>query len=43
MHGYPYGGYILTSGFVLTLFGMVLWFRDIVIEWYIFRTPNKRS
>nr|QXM15409.1 cytochrome c oxidase subunit 3 [Leucoagaricus naucinus] len=32
MHGYPYGGYILTSGFILTLFGMVLWFRDVVIE-----------
>jgi len=32
MHGYPYGGYILISGFVLTLFGMILWFRDVVIE-----------
>jgi cytochrome c oxidase subunit 3 len=32
MHGYPYGGYILSLGFILTLFGMVLWFRDVVIE-----------
>lgn len=32
MHGYPNGGYILTSGVLLTVFGMILWFRDIVIE-----------
>jgi hypothetical protein len=32
MQGFPYGGYILISGFILTLSGMVLWFRDIVIE-----------
>jgi LAGLIDADG endonuclease/Cytochrome c oxidase subunit III len=32
MHGYPNGGYILTSGLILTVFGMILWFRDIVIE-----------
>jgi len=32
MHGYSYGGYILTLGFILTLYGMVLWFRDVVIE-----------
>ncbi len=32
MHGYPNGGYILTSGLLLTVFGMILWFRDIVIE-----------
>jgi len=32
MHGYPYGGYILTSGFILTILGMGLWLRDVVIE-----------
>nr|AFP72283.1 cytochrome oxidase subunit 3 [Agaricus bisporus var. bisporus H97] len=32
MHGYPNGGYILTSGLLLTVLGMILWFRDIIIE-----------
>lgn len=32
MHGYPYGGALLTLGFILTTFGMVLWFRDIIKE-----------
>jgi len=32
MHGFSYGGYILTLGFVLTTYGMILWFRDVVIE-----------
>ncbi len=31
-HGYPYGGDLLALGFVLTLGGMVLWFRDVVQE-----------
>src|SRR6267154_126894 len=34
MHGYPYGGYILISGFVLTLFGMIVLF--IVSEVFAF-------
>lgn len=32
MHGFLYGGYILTLGFILTIYGMVLWFRDVIIE-----------
>lgn len=32
MHSYTYGGYILTLGFILTTYGMILWFRDVVIE-----------
>nr|YP_010160558.1 cytochrome c oxidase subunit 3 [Gymnopilus junonius]QRH17744.1 cytochrome c oxidase subunit 3 [Gymnopilus junonius] len=32
MHGFSSGGYILTLGFILTVYCMILWFRDIVIE-----------
>jgi cytochrome c oxidase subunit 3 len=32
MHGYTYGGYVLSIGFILTTYGMILWFRDVVIE-----------
>nr|BBG67074.1 cytochrome c oxidase subunit 3 [Stropharia rugosoannulata] len=32
MHGLANGGYILTLGFILTTYGMVLWLRDVVIE-----------
>ena len=32
MHGYPYGGYVLTLGLALTLGGMIYWFKDIIIE-----------
>src|SRR5271155_2749668 len=32
LHGFSYGGYILTLGFILTTYGMILWFRDVVIE-----------
>jgi cytochrome c oxidase subunit 3 len=32
MHGFQLGGYILALGFVLTTYGMILWFRDVVIE-----------
>jgi len=32
MHGFTYGGYILTIGFILTTYGMILWFRDVIIE-----------
>jgi cytochrome c oxidase subunit 3 len=31
-HGYENGGYLLTLGFLLTTFAMILWFRDIVLE-----------
>jgi len=32
MHGFSYGGYILTLGFILTTYGVILWFRGVVIE-----------
>lgn len=32
MHGFPYGGYLLNLGTLLTVTGMSLWFRDVVIE-----------
>jgi cytochrome c oxidase subunit 3 len=32
MHGITYGGYILTLGLLLTTYGMILWFRDVIIE-----------
>jgi cytochrome c oxidase subunit 3 len=32
MHGYAYGGEILTSGFLITVFGSILWFKDIIFE-----------
>lgn len=32
MQGFPYGGYLLSLGTVITVTGMALWFRDIVVE-----------
>ena len=32
MHGFNYGGYLLNLGTALTVTGMALWFRDIIIE-----------
>ncbi|KAH7917287.1 cytochrome oxidase subunit 3 [Leucogyrophana mollusca] len=32
MHGYSNGGELLSTGFILTSFGMGLWFRDVIIE-----------
>lgn len=32
MHGFPYGGYLLSLGLILTGTGMTLWFRDVIIE-----------
>jgi cytochrome c oxidase subunit 3 len=32
MQGFTYGGYLLSLGFTLTVFGMILWFRDIITE-----------
>lgn len=32
MHGFINGGIVLTTGFVLTVFGMTLWFRDVITE-----------
>jgi len=31
-HGFTNGGYILSLGFILTLYGMILWFRDVISE-----------
>nr|QKQ12916.1 Cox3 [Sparassis crispa] len=32
MHGYPNGHFLLTLGFSLVVGGMLLWFRDIIVE-----------
>src|SRR6202161_1498668 len=32
MHGFLNGGIVLTTGFILTVSGMTLWFRDVVTE-----------
>lgn len=43
MHGFSYGGYILILGFILTTYGMILWFRDVIIEgraWSLFTSQN---
>lgn len=32
MQGLTYGGQLLSLGFTLTVFGMILWFRDIITE-----------
>ena len=32
MQGYPYGNYLISLGFHITLFAMILWFRDIITE-----------
>jgi len=32
MHGYPHGDNLLTWGFFITTYGMVLWFRDVISE-----------
>lgn len=31
-HGYANGGSLLGLGFFLTAFGMILWFRDVILE-----------
>jgi cytochrome c oxidase subunit 3 len=31
-HGFSYGGYILSLGFISTVYGMILWFRDVICE-----------
>lgn len=32
MQGFNYGGQLISLGFTLTVFGMILWFRDIITE-----------
>ena len=31
-HGYENGGFLLSQGFVLTAYSMVMWFRDVILE-----------
>jgi cytochrome c oxidase subunit 3 len=40
-HGYYLAGYILTLGFITTIFGMTLWFKDVITEGTIFNFFNK--
>jgi cytochrome c oxidase subunit 3 len=32
MHGFKFGGYLFTLGLILTITGMTLWLRDVIIE-----------
>nr|WRO39392.1 cytochrome c oxidase subunit 3 [Floccularia luteovirens] len=32
MHGFPYGGFAVSLGFILTTYGMALWFKDVIVE-----------
>jgi cytochrome c oxidase subunit 3 len=32
MQGFTYGGQLISLGFTLTAFGMILWFRDVITE-----------
>ena len=32
MHGYPNGGTVFLLGLIITAVGMILWFRDIIVE-----------
>jgi cytochrome c oxidase subunit 3 len=32
MHGFSNGGLLLNLGFILTVYGMILWFRDVIVE-----------
>ena len=32
MHGFNHGGSVISIGLIITIFGMGLWFRDIVME-----------
>src|ERR1700753_1218751 len=32
MHGFNHGGTVISLGLIITVFGMGLWFRDIVME-----------
>jgi cytochrome c oxidase subunit 3 len=32
MQGFNHGGQLISLGFTLTVFGMILWFRDIITE-----------
>jgi cytochrome c oxidase subunit 3 len=32
MHGFNHGANVLSLGLIVTVFGMLLWFRDVVME-----------
>ena len=32
MHGFSHGGLLLNLGFIITVYGMILWFRDVISE-----------
>jgi cytochrome c oxidase subunit 3 len=32
LHGFPYGGYVVSLGLVLTIYAMCLWFKDVIVE-----------
>lgn len=32
MHGFSNGGLLLNLGFIITVYGMILWFRDVIVE-----------
>ena len=35
MHGFTHGDYILTLGFILTTYGMILWFRGATVRFFV--------
>jgi LAGLIDADG endonuclease/Cytochrome c oxidase subunit III len=40
-HGYYLAGYILALGFITTVFGMTLWFKDVITESTSYKIFNK--
>lgn len=42
MHGFNHGSTVITLGLIITIFGMGLWFRDIVIEGTFLGDHTKR-
>ena len=44
MHGYTYGAYILILGFILTTYGMILWFRVATVRFFVeLHYPNNND
>jgi len=42
MHGFNHGGTVISLGLIITIFGMGLWFRDIVTEGTFLGDHTKR-
>ena len=42
MHGYNLGPNVLSLGLIVTVFGMLLWFRDVVMEGTFLGDHTKR-